>query len=84
MWYFNKLIIILSYLVIQGSWVQVPLWARIFHFVILGFRSLQPELAHANEINHAILQANTLFIENGLLEKIWLPFQVVDNFSCQF
>ena len=61
MWYFNKLIIILSYLVIKGSWVQVPLWANIFHFVILGFRSLQRELAHANEINHAILRAKTLF-----------------------
>ena len=45
----------------QGSWVRVPLWARIFHFVILGFRSLQPELAHANEINHDILRVNTLF-----------------------
>ena len=32
-----------------------------FHFVILGFRSLQPEYAHANENNHDILQANTLF-----------------------
>ena len=27
----------------------------------LGFRSWQPELAHANEINHDILRANTLF-----------------------
>ena len=35
--------------------------ARIFHFVILGFRSLQPELANANEINRDILRANTLF-----------------------
>ena len=34
---------------------------RIFHFVILGFRSLQPEFAHANEINHDIIRANTLF-----------------------
>ena len=48
-------------LVIQGSWVRVPLWTRIFHFVIVGFRSLQPELAHANEINHDILRANNLF-----------------------
>ena len=32
-----------------------------FHFLILGFRSLQPDLAHANEINHDILRANTLF-----------------------
>ena len=37
------------------------LWARIFHFVILGFRSLQPEFAHANEINHDILRASILF-----------------------
>ena len=29
----------------QGSWVWVTVWARIFHFVILGFHSLQPELA---------------------------------------
>ena len=48
-------------LVIQRSWVRVPLWTRIFHFVILGFRSLQPELAYTNEINHGILRANTLF-----------------------
>ena len=48
-------------LVIQGSWIRVPLWTRIFHFVILGFRSLQPEQAHANEINHDKLRANTLF-----------------------
>ena len=32
-----------------------------FHFVILGFRSLQPELARANEINLNIHLANTLF-----------------------
>ena len=32
-----------------------------FHFVIHGFRSLQLELAHANEINHDIHLANTLF-----------------------
>ena len=38
-----------------------PDFPRIFHFVILGFRSLQPEFAHANEINHDILRANTLF-----------------------
>ena len=31
-----------------------------FHFVILGFRSLLPELAHANEISRDILRANTL------------------------
>ena len=30
-------------------------------FVILVFRSLQPELARANEINHNIHLANTLF-----------------------
>ena len=47
--------------VIQGSWVRIPLWASIFHFVILGFRSLQPEVAHANEINHDIHIANILF-----------------------
>ena len=35
--------------------------AIIFHFVILGFRSLQSELALANEINHDILRENTLF-----------------------
>ena len=66
----------------QGSWVRVPLWARIFHFVILGFRSLQPEFAHANEINHDILRANSV-LEIGSLEKIWLPFPVVFNVSCQ-
>ena len=32
-----------------------------FHFVILGLRSLKPEFAHANEINHDILRAYTLF-----------------------
>ena len=32
-----------------------------FHFVIPGFRSLQPELASVNEINHSIHLANTLF-----------------------
>ena len=32
-----------------------------FHFVILGFRSLQSELARANEINHNIHLANTMF-----------------------
>ena len=37
------------------------IWARLFHFVILGFRSLQPELAHENDINRDILRANTLF-----------------------
>ena len=56
---------------------------KIFHFVILGFRSLQPALAHANEINRDILRANTLFCKKGSLEKIWLPFPVVYNFSCQ-
>ena len=44
---------------------------------------LQPELAHANEINRDILRANTLFLGKGSLEKIWLPFLVVYNFSCQ-
>ena len=34
---------------------------REFEFVILGFRSLQPELARVNEINHNIHLANTLF-----------------------
>ena len=34
---------------------------KFFHFVILGFHSLQPEFAHANEINHDIFRANTLF-----------------------
>ena len=38
--------------------------ARIFHFVILGFRSLQHELAHGNEVNHDRLRANTLRITN--------------------
>ena len=46
---------------IRGRDFRVPLWANIFHFVILGFRSLQPEFAHANEINHDILRASTLF-----------------------
>ena len=32
-----------------------------FAFFILGFRSLQPELARANEINHNIHLANTCF-----------------------
>ena len=32
-----------------------------FHFVILAFRSMQPELALANEINHNIYLAKTLF-----------------------
>ena len=41
--------------------LRIPLWARNFHFVILGFRSLQTEFARANEINHDILRANTLF-----------------------
>ena len=40
-------------------------WSRcgqeFFHFVNLGFRSLQLELAYANEINHDIDLANTLF-----------------------
>ena len=40
-------------LVMQGSWVRVPLWARIFHFVILSFRSLQLELSHTN---HCIVE----------------------------
>ena len=31
-----------------------------FIFVILSFRSLQSELAHANECNHVILRADTL------------------------
>ena len=54
----------------------------IVHFVTLGFRSLQPELAHANEIIHDILRANTV-LEKGLLEKIWLSFPVVYNFPCK-
>ena len=41
--------------------LSFPDFPRIFHFVILGFRSFQPEFAHANEINHDILRANTLF-----------------------
>ena len=32
-----------------------------FFISILGFRSLQPELARANEINHNIHLAHTLF-----------------------
>ena len=39
---------------------------RIFHCVILGFRSLQPEFAHANEINHDIIRANTLFARKNM------------------
>ena len=34
---------------------------HVVHFVILGFRSLQPELAHANEINRDIHRANTVY-----------------------
>ena len=33
----------------------------IFHFVILGFRSLQPEIASANDINNNTHLVNTLF-----------------------
>ena len=43
------------------SRVRIPLWVRIFHFVILGSRSSQFEKAHANIVNHGILRANTLF-----------------------
>ena len=53
------------------------------YFVILVFRSLQPELARANEINHNIHLANIYpVLEIGLQEKIWLPFPVVYDFSC--
>ena len=38
-----------------------PDMGKNFSFVILGFRSYQPELARANEINHNIHLANTLF-----------------------
>ena len=46
---------------IRGREFEPRYGQRIFHFVILGFRSLQPELACANEINHNIHLANTLF-----------------------
>ena len=39
----------------------IPAVGKTFHFVIIGFRSLQLELAHANEINHVTHLANTLF-----------------------
>ena len=38
-----------------------PAMGNFFYFVILGFRSLQTELAHANEINHDLLRSKTLF-----------------------
>ena len=52
-----------------------------FYFVIPGFRSLELEFAHASEINHDIHLANTLFLDKGSLEKIWLSFPVVYNGS---
>ena len=45
-----------------------------FSICILGFRSLQPELAQANEINRDILRHNTL-LEKGSLEKYGCRFK---------
>ena len=39
--------------------VKIPRY--FLHFAFLGFRFLQPEFVNANEINHDILRANTLF-----------------------
>ena len=46
---------------IRGRDFESRYGQEFFHFVILGFRSLQPELARANEINHNIHLANILF-----------------------
>ena len=46
---------------IRGREFESRYGQDIFHFVILGFRSLQPEFAHANEMNHDIFRPNTLF-----------------------
>ena len=43
-----------------------------FSFCKSRFRSLQPWEAHANEINHDIHLANTLF-QKKVFRKIWLP-----------
>ena len=53
-----------------------------FHFVILGFRSLQPEFGHANEINHDIHRANNHVLEKICWNKILLSFLMVYNFPC--
>ena len=45
---------------IRGREFESRYGQEFFHFVILGFRSLQSELAYANEINHNIHLANTL------------------------
>ena len=45
---------------IRGREFESRYGQEFFIFSVLGFRSLQPELAHANEINHNIHLANTL------------------------
>ena len=49
----------------------------IFHFVILAFRFLQLELPHANEINHGIHLANTLYKADM---KSYLPLETAAIF----
>ena len=68
----------------QGLWVRVPLWARIFIFVILASRSLQLEFAYANKIHHDIHAPCQYYVlDQGSIEKLWLQSQVVNHCSCQ-
>ena len=46
---------------IRGREFESRYKQEFFIFVILCFHSLQPELAHANDINHYIHLGNTLF-----------------------
>ena len=49
---------------------KVPgLSARMFHVVILALCCVQLEQVRANEINHDIHLANTLFLDKCLAEK---------------
>ena len=68
---------------IQMSWIRIPLLARIFQFVILGFRSLQPELAHSNKINLNIHLSQHPVLDKGSLEKYScrLQWYITDHLS---
>ena len=68
---------------IQGPWVPVPLWARLFHFCNSRFSLLATRISPYKWNQSTHTPSYYPVLEKGSLEKIWLPIPVVYNFSCQ-
>ena len=65
---------------IKGSWVRVPLWERIFHFVIFASAPFSSRIPMQMK-STMTMPSQYPVLDNSSLKKIWLPFPVVHNFS---